>query len=86
MAELLFRHQKDSSVLIKYSDLVFKTAEFMADFADYDGLEDRYILQGAIPAQETLRASETINSPFELAYSHYVLSVAQQWRLPLGLQ
>ncbi|MDD4641488.1 MAG: hypothetical protein PHF92_09060 [Bacteroidales bacterium] len=85
MAELLFRHQKDSSVLIKYSDLVFKTAEFMADFADYDGLEDRYILQGAIPAQETLRASETINSPFELAYWHYALSVAQQWRLRLGL-
>ncbi len=85
MAELLFRHQKDSSVLADYSDLVFKTAEFMADFADYDGMGDRYILQGAIPAQETLRASETVNSPFELSYWHYALSVAQQWRLRLGL-
>jgi hypothetical protein len=85
MAELLFRHQKDSSVLADYSDLVFKTAEFMADFADYDGMGDRYILQGAIPAQETLRASETVNSPFELSYWYYALSVAQQWRLRLGL-
>lgn len=85
MAELLFRHQKDSAILSKYSDLVFKTAEFMVDFADYDGLEDRYVLQGAIPAQETLRAAETINSPLELSYWYYALSVAQQWRLRLGL-
>ena len=32
----------------------------MASFATYDELEGRYILKGIIPAQETLRASETI--------------------------
>ena len=52
----------------------------MYSFADYDEDNDRYILKGAIPAQESLRASETINPPFELSYWHFALSVAQEWR------
>lgn len=86
MAELVYRNNpKDSAAWMPYKDLVFATADFMADFVDYDGLEDRYVLKGAIPAQETLRASETVNAPFELSYWHYALSVAQQWRLRLGM-
>jgi hypothetical protein len=86
MAELMYRNNPDTSVLNKYKDLVFATAEFMADYVDYDGLEDRYVLKGAIPAQETLKASETVNPPFELSYWHYALSVAQKWRTRLGMQ
>lgn len=86
MAELIYRNNpSDTAAWMPYRDLVFETAEFMADFADYDGMGDRYILQGAIPAQETLRASETINSPFELSYWHYALNVAQQWRVRTGM-
>jgi len=66
--------------------LVFKTADFMASFVDYDAMEDRYVLKGAIPAQETLKASETVNSPFELQYWYFGLKTAQQWRTRLGLQ
>lgn len=86
MAELMYRNHPDTSVLNKYKDLVFATADFMADYVDYDGLEDRYVLKGAIPAQETLKASETVNPPFELSYWHYALSVAQKWRTRLGMQ
>lgn len=80
LAELLYRADPKPEAIDQYYDLVMGTAEFMADFADYDAENDRYILKGIIPAQETLRASETINPPFELSYWNYALGVAQQWR------
>jgi hypothetical protein len=86
MVELLYRCHPDTATLNKYKDLVFATAGFMADFVDYDQINDRYVIKGVIPAQETLKASETVNPPFELSYWHYALSVAQQWRIRLGLQ
>ncbi|MBQ7239312.1 MAG: hypothetical protein IJS20_11020 [Bacteroidales bacterium] len=64
----------------KYYDLVQKTAEFMFDFAVYDTMPNRYILKGAIPAQETLKAATTVNSPFELSQWHFALGIANQWR------
>lgn len=84
MAELIYRDNPSAEVLEKYGFLVEETAKFMASFATYDAMEGRYILQGVIPAQETLRASETINPPFELSYWHYGMSVAQQWRERAG--
>ncbi len=86
MAELVYRQKQSPEVINKYKDLVFKTAEFMASYADYDSVNKRYILKGAIPAQETLKASETVNPPFELSYWHYALGVAQQWRERAGMQ
>ena len=86
MAELIYRNKHSPEVLDKYGFLVEETARFMASFATYDELEGRYLLKGIIPAQETLRASETINPPFELSYWHYALSVAQQWRERMGQQ
>ena len=84
MAELIYRNNPSSEVLEKYAPLVAETADFMASFATYDELEGRYVLKGIIPAQETLRASETINPPFELSYWHYGMSVAQLWRERMG--
>lgn len=80
MAELIYRDNPSQEVLDKYGFLVEETAKFMASFATYDMIDGRYVLQGIIPAQETLRASETVNPPFELSYWHFALSVAQQWR------
>ncbi len=80
LAELLYRANPTDSVLDKYYDLVQGTAKFMTSFAEYDGMGNRYVLRGAIPAQETLRAAETVNPPFELSYWHYALSTAQKWR------
>lgn len=84
MAELIYRSNPTQEVLDKYAFLIDETAEFMASFATYDEPNDRYILKGIIAAQETLRASETINPPFELSYWHYAMSVAQQWRERMG--
>lgn len=79
LAELLYRNAQsfNSSIL---QSLIDSTATFMADFATYDRLHDCYVLKGVIPAQETMKAAETCNPPFELAYWHYALQVAQQWR------
>ena len=72
--------KKVAEVTSEYYDLVQKTAEFMYDFAVYDTMPNHYILKGAIPAQETLKASKTINSPFELSQWHFTMGIANEWR------
>ncbi len=84
MAELIYRANPSEEVLKEYYHLVQETAKFMYSFAVYDELEGRFILKGAIPAQETLKAATTINSPFELSYWHYAMQVAQEWRERMG--
>lgn len=84
LAELIYRSNPSPQVLEKYAFLINETAEFMASFATYEELEGRYILKGAIAAQETIRASEAINPPFEISYWHYAMSVAQEWRERMG--
>lgn len=86
MAELVYRDQPSMTILNRYKKLVFATADFMASFATYDKTSGHYILKGLIPAQETLRASETINPPLELSYWYYALSVAQKWRERCGMK
>lgn len=86
MAELCYRNSHDENILHKYSDIVFKTADFMASYARYDSLNSRYVLGPLmIPAQERFPAESTINSPFELAYWQWGLTVAQKWRERLKL-
>ena len=84
-AELLYRANPSPQILEKYKELVMLTARFMASFATFDSLNNRYVLKGLIPAQETLKASETINPPFELSYWHFALEVAQKWRERTGM-
>lgn len=84
LAELLYRADHSKAILNKYARLVEETAEFMADFAQYDSVGNRYILRGCIAAQETLPASTTVNPPFELSYWHFALQIAQSWRERLG--
>lgn len=92
LCELVYRglkstndEQKMQELLKRYSTLIEETATFMSSFATYDKDKDRYTLKGCIPAQETLKASDTVNPPFELSYWHYALSVAQQWRERQGI-
>ena len=83
LAELLRRAEKASDgkrIVDKYGGLVEETARFMFDFADYDAKSDRYVLKGIIPAQETLRAAETVNPPFELSYWHWGIQTAMAWQ------
>lgn len=84
LAELIYRTDPSPEVIRKYNKLIQETAKFMYSFATYDEANDRYILKGAIPAQETLWAGETINSPFELSYWHCAMKMAQEWRVRAG--
>ena len=85
-AELLYREKPDKVTLEKYASLVFATADFMAGFARWDEVNKRYILgPPLIPAQESLEKEKTFNPPFELAYWHWGLTVAQKWRERMGM-
>ena len=84
MAELIYRNNPSQEIIDRYKYLVEETAKFMVSFATYEAEADRYVLKGAIPAQETLRAAETVNPPFELSQWHLVLNIAQQWRERAG--
>jgi len=84
-AELMYRQNPTPETLKKYQHLVIESAKFMASFATFDSENNRYVLKGIIPAQETLRPAETVNPPFELSYWRFALSVAQQWRERTGM-
>lgn len=87
LAELIYQDTHNLDFMKKYQDLVFQTADFMASFATYDSLTGRFNLgKGIIPAQECFKASETFNSPYELAYWKWALQTAQNWRKRLQLQ
>jgi hypothetical protein len=88
MTELLYR-TKDGDrkkIINKYKDLVFATADFMASFLFYDPVTKKYNLgKGLIPAQERFDPETTFNPAYELAYWHWALSIAQQWRTRSGM-
>ncbi len=86
MAELVYRDHPTEAVLNRYKKLVFATADFMASFATDNKKTGKYVLKGLIPAQETLRASKTVNPPLELSYWYYALSTAQKWRERCGMK
>lgn len=84
-AELCYQARPRRSTLQKYRELVFQSAEFMADYAYLDKRTSRYVLgPPVIPAQENHPPAETWNPTFELSYWSYGLKVAQRWRERLG--
>jgi hypothetical protein len=86
LAEQLYRSGQFPGILEKYAGLIFETAEFMADFAAYHPESDTYgLYPPLIPAQEHWDRLTTENPPFELAYWHWGLTAAQQWKQRLGL-
>ena len=86
-SELLYENaEKKEDILNKYKDIVFSTADFMASYAWFDSLNNRYTLGPVlIPAQESLNKETTVNPVFELAYWYWGLKTAQEWRKRLGI-
>lgn len=86
-AELLYRARPSRETLARYREIVFKTADFMADFAQLDSTDGHYHLCAPlIPAQEIFPAAQTNDPPFELVYWKYALEVAMAWRQRLGMK
>lgn len=86
LSELVYRTTQDNNLLSRYGSLIDETATFMYSFANYDRINDRYILRGLIPAQESLKADVTFNPPFELSQWMTTMEMAQQWRTRRGLE
>jgi protein-glucosylgalactosylhydroxylysine glucosidase len=87
-AELLYKNAANKEdILNKYKDLVFSTADFMASYAWFDSLNNRYTLGPVlIPAQESLKLETTVNPSFELVYWYWGLKTAQEWGKRLNLK
>ncbi len=85
-AELDYRLHPTKKTLEKWRDVVFQTAEFMADFAFYEKANDRYILGPPIYiVSENTKPQNTSNPAFELSYWRFGLRTAQVWKERLGL-
>jgi hypothetical protein len=83
-AELIYRNRPSRETLLRYQDVVFNTAAFMASFVKQrDG--EFHLCHPLIPAQEIFKAAETEDPAFELQYWYYGLATAQAWRKRLGL-
>lgn len=83
LAELCYRSHPNTHTVQRYAEIVFKSAEFMADYAVERA--GRYVLgPPLIPAQENHPPRETWNPTFELSQWMQMLGVAQQWRKRAG--
>lgn len=86
LSELVYRAHPGKSVLEKYKELVFASADYLSSFAFLDTLAGRYILGPPIKSvNESTLENKTQDPSFELAYWYYGLTLAQQWRTRLGL-
>jgi len=86
LAELLRRSdpERAADVLATYGELVEETARFIASFL-VEGVDGRVHLDRPLmPAQETYDPREVLDPTFELAYFHWGLSTAQEWRVLRG--
>ena len=85
LAETLYRMEPTQETLGRWSEIVFATAEYMADFVMYDAASGKYVLGPPMcPVSENTPIFETRNPAFELAYWRYGLETAQKWRERLG--
>ena len=85
LAETLYRLDPTGETLAEWKDVVFATAEYMADFMQLDTLRGKYVLAPPIcPVSENTPIFETRNPTFELSYWRYGLETAQLWRERLG--
>lgn len=84
-AELDYRLHPTPATLARWQNIVFGTADFMADYPKRDPTSGQYNLDPVFPASEGKSSPLRTNTVFEIAYWHVGLEMAQQWRLRLGL-
>ena len=85
-AELDYRAHPNKRTLEKWRELVFSTAEFMADFPVWNEAKKRYELLPPIKTvPENTEPEDVINPAFELSYWRFGLRTAQLWRERLKL-
>jgi hypothetical protein len=81
-AELEYRLRPNRATLDKWRQVLFATADYMADFPTRDA-QGVYHLQPIMPPSEQGITRDTV---FDLAYWRWGLDQAQRWRERLGLE
>lgn len=86
LSELVYRAKPTKETLERYRDVVFESANFLVSFAWLDPQTQHYVLGPPVKnVSESTGENNTRNPTFELAYWHYGLTLAQEWRKRLGL-
>ncbi len=88
-AELVYRQKPLHETLAYFGDIVEQTAAFMASYAVWNTLRGCYELGPPLISAREFGASlhgVTKNPTFELAYWHWGLKKANEWRERMGLQ
>ncbi|MFM2081430.1 MAG: hypothetical protein RL380_121, partial [Verrucomicrobiota bacterium] len=79
-AELCWRQHPTKATLNRWFDLVFESAEFMADVAFFDAKRNQFILGPPLKTvSENAETTTTLNPTFELAYWRFGLRTALAW-------
>jgi hypothetical protein len=88
LAELVYRAKKDRATLDRYKDIVFATADYMADFVDFDKTRGEYVLGPGVSAGDEKHTDvvHNLNPTMEVQYWKWTLMIAQEWRKRLGLE
>ena len=72
-----YRTRKNRQTIEKWKEIVFQTAEYMADYAHYDSIGDRYVLgPPLVVVSENTTPWISKNPAFELGYWRYGLRTA----------
>lgn len=85
-AEMDYRLHPNNQTLDKWKDIVFSTADFMADYAFYDPQKNKYVLGPPLTiVSENTDMMTTQNPTFELSYWRYGLETALEWSKRLSI-
>jgi hypothetical protein len=85
-AELCYRANPTAQTLAQWRDIVFNTADFMADYPALDDKRGGYVLGPPMKTVPENADTNTTAAPtFELAYWRFGLRVANQWRQRMNL-
>ncbi|WP_088102753.1 glycoside hydrolase family 65 [Halalkalibacter urbisdiaboli] len=80
LAELCYTSEPNEEFLMKFKEMVFQSATFMASYAVWNQERKEYMLgPPLIPAQECHKPEESLNPPYELEYWKYGLEIASEW-------
>lgn len=86
LAELLYRNAPTPATLARYRQLVLDTADCLASMVHFDEKTQAYVLGPPLWIAQEIHDQRTSQNPaFELAYWHWALATAQQWRERLDL-
>lgn len=86
-AETEYRMNPTRETLEKWKDIVFESAEFMADFPVFRKDDGKYHIEPPVClVSENTDIHNTFDPAYELSYWRYGLGVALEWQKRLGLE